>query len=69
MRNLFLGSLFFLFIANICHGQSVGSFKVNGDVNSYFPVAFVDVNQQNNVPTVLQIGRSSRSGMQTGEGH
>ena len=57
MRNLFLGSLFFLFIANICHGQSVGSFKVNGDVNSYFPVAFVDVNQQNNVPTVLQIGR------------
>lgn len=51
-----------LFVA-LCAGAPVfaqfnGSFKVEGDLNKFYPVLFKDGGWNNNVATVLELGRS-----------
>jgi hypothetical protein len=41
------------------YSQVAGSFIVNGDIDKFYPVTFYDGAWVNNVPTNLQLGRSS----------
>ncbi|MFL9483223.1 hypothetical protein ACI6Q2_10645 [Chitinophagaceae bacterium LWZ2-11] len=56
MKNLCLLLLSAFIYAN-AHTQITGSFVVNGDIDKYYPVTFVDGNWNYNVATELQIGR------------
>ncbi|MFL9483220.1 hypothetical protein ACI6Q2_10630 [Chitinophagaceae bacterium LWZ2-11] len=58
MKNLCL-LLLSAFIYVNAHTQITGSFVVNGDIDKYYPVTFVDGNWNYNVATELQIGRSN----------
>ncbi|MFL9483215.1 hypothetical protein ACI6Q2_10605 [Chitinophagaceae bacterium LWZ2-11] len=59
MKNLCLLLLSaFIYINANAHTQITGSFVVNGDIDKYYPVIFIDGNWFNNVATELQIGRS-----------
>ncbi|MFL9485703.1 hypothetical protein ACI6Q2_23170 [Chitinophagaceae bacterium LWZ2-11] len=51
--------LFLCFYAVSLNAQVTGSFMVNGDIDKYYPVTFVDGNWSYNVATELQIGRSN----------
>ncbi|WP_369014648.1 hypothetical protein [Flavobacterium anhuiense] len=47
-----------IFISSYCFAQVTGSFKVNGDIDKFYPVTFYDGGWANNVPTNLTLGRS-----------
>ena len=51
--------IFLFFITIISNAQVSGSFTVNGDLDKFYPVRFLDGGWLNNVPTSLILGRSS----------
>ena len=55
----FLALLTALFISHSIFAQYTDTITVGGDVNKYYPVKFYDGGWDNNVATVLQIGRSN----------
>ncbi|KRB56700.1 tail fiber protein [Flavobacterium sp. Root186] len=48
-----------LLISIISYGQVSGNFVVNGDLDKFYPVKFIDGGWGNNVPTNLILGRSN----------
>ncbi|PRD44535.1 hypothetical protein [Sphingobacterium haloxyli] len=55
----FVAIVFFLCAALSTFGQSSGSITVGGDINTFYPVAWLDGNYTANRSTKLQVGRSN----------
>ncbi|MFL9485705.1 hypothetical protein ACI6Q2_23180 [Chitinophagaceae bacterium LWZ2-11] len=56
MKQYILLCFFFWGVKSV--NAETGSFFVGGDYNNYYPVTFYDGNWENNITTILQIGRS-----------
>lgn len=57
-KSLLIGLIFFCAVNNVS-AQVVDTFVVNGDLDKFYPVTFADSGFLKNVPTELQLGRSS----------
>jgi hypothetical protein len=57
MKKLLLITIL-LFVSTTSYSQISGSFTVQGDIDKFYPVRFLDGGWINNVPTTLTLGRS-----------
>jgi len=59
MKRIILTIFLVVMVQCFIRAQSTGSFTVKGDASKFYPVTFKDGNWNNNMPTELQLGRSS----------